>query len=383
MRTHLRAGFTLVELMVAMALTLFIMVILSQAFVLSLETFSAMKGLGDMQINLRVATSLLRDDLSQDHFEGKRRLSDVGPTGVSTFIGQPPLIPAQPPQAGFFAVLQRSAASAAGGYITEGTDTNGLASYRANNHVLYMTVKRRGNRPENFFTVSGVPAAFFGQNTAYDVTPTNLAYDTLAQPINTGFYNSQWAEVVYYLVQAGSTEEPNNPASTIGTPTFGLYRAQYVMVPDGTNVSGKFNGALAATTYQGFSCGQIAGKVAFYSPVDASKYVVGQTPVVKRTDPLLAQFAQPAAGTVPNQVTTTLVLPSVISFQIQVMPTGTTAFIDVPPTGSSGHLFDTAMFSAPPGTYGNDFGLKAIQITLRVWDNKTRQTRQVTVVQDL
>src|SRR5438034_10540819 len=92
-----RAGFTLVELMVAMALTMFIMVILSQAFVLSLETFAAMKGLGDMQIDLRTATNILRDDLSQDHFEGKRRLSDLGTGGV-------PLIVQQPPQAGFFAV---------------------------------------------------------------------------------------------------------------------------------------------------------------------------------------------------------------------------------------------------------------------------------------
>ena len=44
-----RAGFTLIELMVAMALTVFIMVILSQAFILSLDTFSGMKGIGDMQ----------------------------------------------------------------------------------------------------------------------------------------------------------------------------------------------------------------------------------------------------------------------------------------------------------------------------------------------
>ena len=29
------------------------------------------------------------------------------------------------------------------------------------------------------------------------------------------------------------------------------------------------------------------------------------------------------------------------------------------------------------------FSLKAIQATIRVWDNKTRQTRQVTIVQDL
>ena len=399
MRTQTRAGFTLIELMVAMALTLFIMVILSQAFVLSLETFAGMKGLGDMQINLRTATNQLRDDLSQDHFEGKRRLSDVGSGGWSTFVGQQPLYPPQLPQAGFFAVIQRSALSNAVGanYFSEGNDANGLPSARAVDHALYMTVKRRGNRQENFFTTSMVGTVpnlnkFFGIGTptvpytAYDVPPTtSLPYDTLTQPytgVSPAYYSSQWAEVMYYLVRIGSTEEPNNPNSTLGTKTYGLYRAQFVMVPDGTNVSGQFAGGLANTTFEGLSCAANGGKVVFYSPADAANYVAAQVPVVKRTTPSLTAFAVPA---VPNPVTTTLVLPSVISFQVQIMKTGTTTFIDVPNSGALGDLFDTAMFTAPAaaGYTNNNFGLKAIQITLRVWDNKTRQTRQVTIVQDI
>ena len=97
-----RAGFTLVEMMVVMALTMFVMVILSQAFVTSLDTFSAIKGIGDMQQNLRVATTLLRDDLRNDHFPGKRRLSDVDLTTGQSLIAM------QPPQAGFFALIQGS-----------------------------------------------------------------------------------------------------------------------------------------------------------------------------------------------------------------------------------------------------------------------------------
>jgi prepilin-type N-terminal cleavage/methylation domain-containing protein len=419
MRSQNRAGFTLIELMVAMALTLFIMVILSQAFVLSLETFANGKGLMDMQINLRTATNLLRYDLSQDHFEGKRRLSDVDMAGNA-------LIVQQPVQAGFFAVLQRSAVTAAftpppaapPAYFSEGVDTNQLPSYRAVDQLLYMTVKLRGNRPENFFTASGLPAAFFTPNTAYDVTPANLAYDTL-QP-TAGFYNSQWAEIAYYLVRVGSTEEPYNATSTLGTPTYELYRAQNVMVPDGTNVSGKFAPS-AAFNVLSWGTDAVTGKADFYSPADASKYVAGQAPLVKRTIPQLPQFTPTVP---PNPVTTTLVLPNVISFNVQVMPVyplwnsavtyavgskvtdgaanyvavvknlndeprakptmwQVEGFIDVPATGTSGHLFDTAMFSAPAATYGNNFGLKAIQITLRVFDNKTRQTRQITVVQDL
>src|ERR1700742_3562361 len=102
MRMQRRAGFTLVELMVATALTLFLMVILTQAFVMSLETFAAMKGIGDMQINLRTAANMLKNDLSQPHFESSRRLSDMNANG--------PLVLSQNQQiqAGFFAVMQMS-----------------------------------------------------------------------------------------------------------------------------------------------------------------------------------------------------------------------------------------------------------------------------------
>src|SRR5262249_41037863 len=54
-----RSGFTLVELLVAMALTLFIMVILSQAFIAGVQTFADLKAIGDMNNRLRVASSTL------------------------------------------------------------------------------------------------------------------------------------------------------------------------------------------------------------------------------------------------------------------------------------------------------------------------------------
>src|SRR6476620_8839714 len=99
MQSRSRAGFTLIELMVSMALTLVIMTILAQAFVLALDTFSGLKGLGDMQQNLRTATVLLRSDLQSGHFEANRRLSDPSLTS-----GNSPL------QAGFFAIRQGTSA---------------------------------------------------------------------------------------------------------------------------------------------------------------------------------------------------------------------------------------------------------------------------------
>src|SRR5258708_30612631 len=75
-----RTGFTIVELLVAMALIVLIMSILSQAFVEGLETFRRLKGIGDMQDNLRTAVVPLRNDLLARHFDGTQKLS----TGFGT-----------------------------------------------------------------------------------------------------------------------------------------------------------------------------------------------------------------------------------------------------------------------------------------------------------
>src|SRR2546426_243739 len=97
MQSRARAGFTLIELMTAMTLTLVMMLILVQAFTLAMDTFTALKGLGDMQSNLRTASVHIRDDVRNDHFEGSRRLTD--PTLV---------VPGLQPQAGFLVVKQGS-----------------------------------------------------------------------------------------------------------------------------------------------------------------------------------------------------------------------------------------------------------------------------------
>src|SRR5439155_7117147 len=75
LRTN-RAGFTLVEMLVATALIMFIMLILSEAFVAGLNAFRTLKGIGDMESRLKAAVTPIREDLRQDHFDGRRRLSD-------------------------------------------------------------------------------------------------------------------------------------------------------------------------------------------------------------------------------------------------------------------------------------------------------------------
>src|SRR5437870_11122493 len=91
-----RQGFTLVELMVAMALIVLIMAIISQAFVEGLETFRQLKGIGDLQERLRTAAVPLRDDLVAQHLRGQNnvgtsaslKLSELGgPTNFTATDG--------------------------------------------------------------------------------------------------------------------------------------------------------------------------------------------------------------------------------------------------------------------------------------------------------
>src|SRR5260370_14754015 len=136
-----RQGFTLVEMLVATALTLFIMVILSQAFITGLDTFSQLKGVGDMEETLRVATNNLRGDLNLDHFEGKRRMSD-------------PAFLASLPRQGFFRVYQQTQSWFEGTDLDDGTPSVGLNPFQTPPgypvHLLHFTINQRCNRRENF-----------------------------------------------------------------------------------------------------------------------------------------------------------------------------------------------------------------------------------------
>src|SRR5438132_1514699 len=128
-----RRGFTLIEMLVAMALTMFIMVILSQAFVIALETFSGLKAIGDLQQSLRVAMASFQTDLQADHFEGARKLSNL-------------TIASERPREGYFFVRQASAMQGLPGafpYQYEGVDVDGLPSARSFDQAIALPVRLR------------------------------------------------------------------------------------------------------------------------------------------------------------------------------------------------------------------------------------------------
>src|SRR2546423_1073885 len=71
-----RRAFTIVEMLVSLALIILIMVVLSEAYSIGLTTFRDLKAIGDMEERLRTVSTLMRSDLTADHFDGRRRLSD-------------------------------------------------------------------------------------------------------------------------------------------------------------------------------------------------------------------------------------------------------------------------------------------------------------------
>jgi type II secretory pathway pseudopilin PulG len=352
-----RHGFTLVELLVGMALTMFIMLILAESFGTGMEVFRQLKAIGDMEENLRGATTALRRDLGADHFTGKRRLSDLN-------------FYREPPDAGFFRIYRvpDPPAPAPPLVLNEGADGDGLPSFRSTGHVLHLTVKQRGNRREDFFPAV-VPAGsplLTAQTNFFDQPNDARVQDTA----NT--FHSQWAEVAYFLVKTGTTVEPNNPSSTAGTPLYALYRAQLPVVPDTSRLNAP--GPLARP----------AAEFGAYSKVSC-RLPAGATEVIFNNPSDLVDPAKRALNpTAPDGRGATLLLSNVVSFHVRAL------LWDRNAAGGAGALnppdfVDVAFEStnvAPEDVNRGSF-IRAVAVTLRVFDQKTQQTRQITIVQDM
>ncbi len=393
-----RLAFTLVELLVAMALILFIMVILSQAFVSGLESFRQLKAIGDMEERLRTAAVEIRRDLSADHFEGKRRLSD-------------PDFWQQPTREGFFQIVQATnVPTAAGPYYLEGTDSDNNPSFRATDHRLHFSVKLRGNSQGQFFSTPippGTPSQSPLRNASLTTNFFNQPPDGRFQS-DPNVYNSPWAEVAYFLVPTGT-----NAGS--GVPLYSLYRSQLVVVPDNRNlnwqglpgqpaIAGVPINASQLSNYLGFSCQPgtaatgTANNLYFNCPSDlalsdltggirtlgTSNWLITSSQL--NTDPTKLAIYQTMA------TRSSLLLTDVISFQVRILTpnaasSATTAvqdFVDLTSSAGTPANFDTGdpkHFSTP--AQAANYNIVAIQVTLRVWDIKTEQARQITIIQDM
>ena len=222
-----RRGFTLVELLIAMALIILMLSIMSQAFVIATGTMQGLKEVADMQEKIRPAITLLQRDLGANHFEGSKKLSD------------PEFWDNGPPKEGYFMLWQDKAND-----VAEGTTNNVTFSQSAAlaNHMLAFTVKLPGKSPNEFFESSlgaNFPDIFYNTgNTPLGMKDANIR--RFESDIK--YIHSDWAEVAYFLgphnagvvIADGSTDGKDNPPAL---PYFNLYRQQRLVLPS-YNIAG-------------------------------------------------------------------------------------------------------------------------------------------------
>ena len=175
-QTRIRSGTTLVELLVAAAMSIMIMWLLTWCYQQGLASFSNTKAHADLMDQERMVTSVMTRDLLADHFLNDsskpngghmvrdQRLDLTSPTYV-------------PPKSGFFYAF-----SPAGSIEGVDGDTDGFQSSISTNHILQFTSILPGGPPEQMFNAD-VP---FGT-------------------VTTGPTYGRAAEISYFLVPTGQT----------------------------------------------------------------------------------------------------------------------------------------------------------------------------------
>jgi hypothetical protein len=230
-----RVAFTLVEMLVAVALTLFIMAIIAEAFGSATKTFSTMRTAGQLQERTRGGAIVLRLDLAAEHFDGPYIGGRGGPR-----VGDQRLDLAgwMPPGKGYFEIRQfpnglfPNQTGISEPMMGPLTDGEGLPSTRADTHVLRFTVKL----PE-------LPAA---ELYSAELPPTVTCIDpTTGNPIvlpfgNNGTINSfptgqpivysRWAEIQYFLRLNGEMTPATNNGPSL--PLYSLRRRVRLLATD-------------------------------------------------------------------------------------------------------------------------------------------------------
>lgn len=355
-----RQGFTITELLVSMALILFVMAMLSQAFVAGLGVFRDLKAVGDMDQKLRSAMSILVRDLSSDHFNN--------PSSKLSALKEPPV-------QGFFVVSQGNAST------YEGIDD--IPSYRSPDHILHFSVNLGGyfikenlNLNGNAITESSVKLKRRENYLSASVPPNSPSTPLAGMSpfFDNANYLSQFGEVAYFL-------QPNT-LSTPGTltqpslPLYTLYRKQLVVLTNdhaATMNAVPISGTTWHPDYYDVSYLSDGTKLRFNTMTDLAN--PGKRAL--STTPAYTTFFQNLRNEPAQLAGADIILSDVISFSVLVMRTGDSDFIPPPITPQPTYRFDTATNPFSAST------LRAVKISIRVWDPKTLKARQMTIVQDL
>ena len=428
-----KKGFTLVELLVSMAIIIFMLSIMSQAFVIATTCMSGLKGVGELLDKGRPVLAVLQKDLSAYHFDGYRRLSD------ENFWDN------GPPRLGYFQIYE------GGATLYEGTTTDGVTYQRsgsAADHRLAFTSRLSGKNPEDFYVTAfeqytmPAPTDYYKLVNVFNSFPNLFNNSPLLQTsknsqrydFTPGVLHSQWAEIAYFT--------KSNSRTANGIPLMDLYRQQRAILPSNSEANGLLLNGANILQYENFSCksvtnnsGPPATKIYFNSPYDLTMPNYRMVPV---------PGSVPVINTLyPNS---DLLITDVISFDVRILPDYSlndfslisalpyNAYrynqklnIQNPPctfdtwtTGNDGTQYDLGDFSTGvwqptawdsnninytlmgtdvnPATLipiwghnrsgaGNIFtpskGLRinAIQVSIRLWDEKSQKAREFKIIQ--
>lgn len=212
-----RPAFTIIELMVALALVLFIMSIIAQVFGDASEAFRSQRAKAELSEKLRFLTQSIRADLRSRHFERGRRLSD------------PNFWQEGPPKSGYFRLeqqgFQTGSTSSAGDNFPVGTPNE--------NHVMAFTSFLSGKTQGSFHSCALTPNPFL-PFTKWKNSGGLSSGDTRFEE-TTNTYNSPDAEVAWFLGPS-STEyamqdelQPPSPSTVV---LYKLYRRTWLMLPE-------------------------------------------------------------------------------------------------------------------------------------------------------
>ena len=307
-----RAAFTLVEMLVSMALILFIMVILSSAFSTGLQVFRQLKGLGDMEERLRSTSQILRRDLAAYHFENYRKLSDPNFWTVG------------PPQQGFFRILQSAQIP------SEGFDGDNYST-RATSHILHFTSKLSGQGQGDFAT-SNLNPLLLGSAATQIIASQDGHYNQASSTQ----YRGRWYEVAYFLRPTVG----NLTTGSSGVPLYTLYRRQRGIIDNANLIQ---NVTQTASLFPEIACQQNGTSLSFWRPDDLNlptrRFGVNTTngmPTDTYQDPITLKtiYTYPYLGeadpTNANLQGADLLLSDVISFEVKALVPGvTTDFSDM------------------------------------------------------
>jgi hypothetical protein len=224
-----RTAFTLVEMLVASAIIIFMMYIIASAFEKGLTSFSVMKTQGDMQDKLRAAATTIRMDLTAQHFGDGSALSDQRLNDQTW----------QPQDKGYVRISQPGTPG-----TVEGVDPDNPSApyYRlpaptaqnpnpAQNTYMQFTVNLTNGHP-SVRDARGRRDQFFMTDTSPDRTLNQFSAPDYNALNGSTAFTSYWAEVTYFV-------KPQNPAKTTdatsGVPLYNFYRRQVLLVDSPTN----------------------------------------------------------------------------------------------------------------------------------------------------